>query len=214
VAFNPVITELTTAATDIVLALVSLTCVALLNRYRSGHRRRVGIWSWVFGLLAFASLLGALAHGLDLAATTRSWLWRPLYLSLGLVVAMFVVGAVFDFQGERAARISLLPMLGLGLGFFMTTQIASDSFLIFVAYEAVAMLAALCMYTVLALKRQLDGANIIAAGILLNIVAAVIQASGAISVTIVVPFDHNGVFHFVQIVALATLFRGLAKSMS
>jgi hypothetical protein len=76
------------------------------------------------------------------------------------------------------------------------------------------MLAALGMYMSLALKRQLKGAVTIAAGIVLNIIAVAIQASGSISLTIVVPFDHNGVFHLVQIVALVVLTLGLARSMS
>lgn len=212
--FNPVITELTTAATDAVIAMVSLGCIAVMNRHRAEHQLRVDIWLSVFGLLTFASVLGALAHGLDLSSMTQSWLWRPLFLSLGLVVAMFVVGAVFDFKGALAARAVLLPMLVLALGFFIVTQVSSGTFLVFVAYEAVAMLAVLGMYMSLALKRQLEGASIIATGIALNIVAAAIQASASISLTIVVPFDHNGVFHLVQIMALVVLALGLSKSMS
>jgi hypothetical protein len=212
-AFNPVITELTTAATDALIAVVALLCVALLNRYRSECRWRVRIWTWVFGLLALASVLGALAHGLDLALTVRTWLWRPLYLSLGLVVALFVVGAVGDFTGKQAVRLALVPMLGLALGFFVITQVATGSFLVFVVYEALAMLTALVMYLLLAVKRQLAGAGIIAAGILLNIAAAAVQAVDSISITIVVPFDHNGVFHLVQIVALTVLTAGLVRGM-
>jgi len=192
--FNPELTELTTAGADAVIAVISLVCLVVLGRYRVEHRWRAGIWSWVFGLLVFASVLGTIAHGLELTSTTQEWLWRPLFLSLGLVVALFVVGAVFDFKGKPAARISMIPMLGLALGFFAVTQIASDTFLIFVAYEAVAMLAVLGMYLLLALKGQLKGAAIIATGIVLNIVAAGIQASETISLTMVVPFDHNGVF--------------------
>jgi hypothetical protein len=212
-ALNPVLTALTTAATDGLIALVSLVCMAALNRYRMGHRWRVSVWSWVFGLLAFASVFGALAHGLDLAPTTRAWLWRPLYLSLGLVVALFVVGAVSDLHGEKAARRTLIPMLCLALGFFVVTQFVTGSFLVFVVYEGLAMLAALGMYLSLTLKRQLVGAGTIAAGILLNIAAAAIQSVDSIAVTIVVPFDHNGVFHLVQIAALIALAAGLLRSM-
>lgn len=204
-------TELTTAATDALLAAVSLACMVVLIKHRAGQRRRFLIWSWVFGLLAFASLLGAVAHGLDLGPAAREWLWRPLFLSLGLVVALFVVGAVFDFRGERAARTVLVPMLVLGVGFFGVTQVLSGSFLVFVAYEAVAMLTALGMYLLLASRRQLEGAGVIAAGILLNIAAAAVQASN-FSLTIVVPLDHNGVFHLVQIVALVVLTRGLSHN--
>jgi hypothetical protein len=212
--FNPAITELTTAATDILIAVVASACMVVLRRRRGMYKQRVAIWSWVFGLLAFASLLGALAHGLNLSSTAQSWLWRPLYLCLGLVVAMFVVGAVFDLKGENAARAWLVPMLVLALVFFTITQIGSDSFRLFVVYEALAMLGALGIYLFLALKRRLAGAGTVAAGILLNIVAAAIQSTGTISVTIIVPLDHNGVFHLVQILALVVLTRGLARGMA
>ncbi len=212
--FNPAITEVTTAATDALLAVAALGCIAVLRRGRNRHRQRVAVWSWVFGLLTFASLVGAIAHGLDLSSTVQSWLWRPLFLSLGLVVAMFVVGAVFDLKGESAARAWLVPMLVLALGFFTITQIGSGSFRAFVDYEALAMLGALGIYLLLALKRRLPGAGTVAAGILLNIVAAAIQSTDTISLTIIVPFDHNGVFHLVQIVALVVLTRGLARGMA
>ena len=212
--FNPAITELTTAATDTLITIVALGCIAVLRRGSNRHRQRVAVWSWVFGLLAFASLVGALAHGLDLSSTAQSWLWRPLYLSLGLVVAMFVVGAVFDLKGESAARAWLIPMLVLALVFFTVTQVGSGSFWAFVVYEALAMLGALGIYLLLALKRRLAGAGTVAAAILLNIVAAAIQSTGNITLTIVVPFDHNGVFHLVQIVALVVLTRGLARGMA
>jgi hypothetical protein len=211
--FNPLLTELTTAATDVLIAGVALACIAVLRRHKVRQPLRVGIWTWVFGLLALASLLGAVAHGLDLSATVRAWLWRPLFLCLGLGVALFVVGAVFDFSGEGAARKALAPLLGLGLGFFLFTEILSGTFLVFVAYEAMAMLAALGMYLSLSAKRRLAGAGVVAAGIALNIAAAAIQASGSINVTLFVPFDHNGVFHLVQVLALVVLAVGLLRGM-
>lgn len=212
-ALNPIITELTTAATDVLIALVALSCAAALNRHRTANPWRVLVWTWVFGLLVFASALGALAHGLELTPALRAWLWRPLYLSLGLVVAMFLVAAISDFIGEKAARVAVLPLLVLAFGFFLVTQLSTGSFLVFVAYEALAMLAALGMYLSLALRRQLAGAGSIAAGILLNLAAVAIQAVDSIAVTIIVPFDHNGVFHLVQVAALIVLTAGLARSM-
>jgi len=213
VIFNPSLTELTTAATDAVIAVASLGCISVLRRYRVQHETRVRIWTWVFGLLAIASLLGALAHGLDLATAVRSWLWRPLYLSLGLVVALFVIAAVFDLRGETAARRLLLPLLALAFAFFALTQVGTGSFRIFIAYEAVAMLVALGVYGWLAFRKELEGSGIIAAGIVLNLLAAAVQASGSVSLTLVVPFDHNGVFHLLQLIALVVLTIGLVRGM-
>ena len=212
-ALNPELTELTTAATDALLALLSCACLVILWPCRASNRWRWGIWSAVFALLAIASLLGAVAHGLDLSAEMRAWLWRPLYLSLGFVVALFCVGAVFDYGGQRAARFALLPMLALGFGFFLLTQLTTGSFLLFVVYEAVAMLAALVMYLLLSVKHHVDGAGLITLAIVLNMVAAGIQASGTVSLSLGVPLDHNGVFHLVQLVAIALLMPGLVRGM-
>ena len=211
--FNPSITELTTAATDAAIALVAAGCIMVLNRYRARQPRRVQIWTWVFGLLVLASVLGALAHGLDLSATVHAWLWRPLYLTLGLIVAMFVVAALYDFKGEQAARRALVPMLVLAFGFFAITLVGSVTFRVFLAYEALAMLAALGIYLRLAQTGRLAGSGLIAAGILLNLVAAVIQASGAITLILIEPFDHNGVFHLVQMVTLVVLTIGLGRGI-
>lgn len=212
-AFNPEITELTTAATDAVIAVLATGCLGFLARFRAAAPWRVGLWCWVFGLLALAATLGAIAHGFDLSASVRDWLWRPLFLALGLVVALFVVGAVHDLRGQSAARRALVPMVVVGAGFFAVTEIVSGSFLVFVIYEAAAMLAALGMYAVLTARRRLPGAAVITAGIVLNIIAAAIQATGTASVTIVVPFDYNGVFHFVQMAALVVMTIGLARGM-
>jgi hypothetical protein len=210
-AFNPEVTELTTAATDAAIAGLSLGCMAFLRRRRAHRPQRATIWSWVFGLLVVASLLGVVAHGLDLTAGAEAWLWRPLYLSLGLVVALFVVGALYDAGGEQTARRALPPLLALGVAFFVVTQVASGTFIVFVVYEAVAILLALGLYVGLAVRRRLAGAGIVAAGIVLNLVAAGVQATETVSLTIVVPFDHNGVFHFVQMAALVVMTAGLAR---
>jgi hypothetical protein len=213
VTLNPEITELTTAATDATIGVLSLACMAALRRHRAGSSRRVAIWSGVFALLTVAAVLGAVAHGFDVSESIRAWLWRPLFLSLGLVVALFLVGAVHDFRGEAAGRMALLPMLGLGVGFFAVTELVSGAFMVFVLYEAVAMLAAFGMYAALSLQRRLAGAGVVALGIVLNIVAAAVQATGTVSLTIVVPFDHNGVFHLVQMLAVIVLTVGLLRGM-
>jgi hypothetical protein len=213
VQLNPVSTELTTAATDVLIAATAGICVVLLQRWRERDRWKVGVWSWVFGLLAVAALLGAAVHGLVLSARLQTLLWQPLFLSLGLVVALFVVAAMYDWRGREGARRALPIMLVVALLFYATTRLASGTFLAFVLYEAAAMLFALAIYMALATRSSMEGAGWIAAGIGLNLVAAAIQASGVVSVTIIWRFDHNGVFHLVQIVAIMVLMRGLAKSL-
>ncbi len=88
-ALNPMPTELTTAATDAILALLALICIRWLGARRSADPGKVTLWILVLALLAVASVLGAVAHGFDLSSDTLYLLWQPLFLSLGLVVALF-----------------------------------------------------------------------------------------------------------------------------
>jgi hypothetical protein len=209
---NPSAIELTTSATDAILALLCFGIAWQLARMRVTLHWKRGLWRWVFGLLGLASALGAVAHGLDLSGELRRIVWWPLYLSLGLTVALFVLGGIYDWQGETTAR-ALLPWgVGVGAGFAALTQALGGAFLVFVVYEAVAMAAALTIYVVLSTSGRRPGAGLMAAGIALSIAAAAVQAS-ALRVHLFVPLDHNGLFHLVQMIAAVALAHGVRAGL-
>jgi len=212
--FTSVPTEQTTALTDAMLVMLAIGCLASLRRDRDRDSWKVDLWSWVLGLLALAAGLGAVAHGFEMGEGLRTLLWQPLFLSLGLVVALFVVAAIHDWKGRAPSRRALPVMLAVGVAFFAVTRVVSGSFLVFVAYEAVAMVFALVVYVTLAARQRLPAAGIVALAIVLNIIAAGIQASGTVHLTLGVPFDHNGVFHLVQMVAVVVLVAGLRRGLT
>jgi len=205
-------TELTTAATDAVLGVLCLAVLWRLAVLRVSATWKRGLWCWVFGLLTIACVLGTVVHGLELPEPVRVGLWHPLNLSLGLTVGLFLVGGVYDWRGEGAARALLPWAMALGVGFFVITQFLGGLFLTFVIYEAAALTATLAMYIALGTAGRLPGAGTVALGIGLSIVAAAIQAS-TLSVRVIVPFDHNGLFHLVQLVATAVLAIGLRRGL-
>jgi hypothetical protein len=201
-------TELTTAATDLLLAVECVVIAVWFAPRPYADRFRAVLWYWVFGLTATASLLGAIAHGFAFSEPVLSRLWMPLYLSLGMVVALFVVGAIHDWCG-RLLAMRLVPWaLATGMAFFAITQLRDEAFTIFVLYEAAAMVSAFAIYVVLVLKQRLPGAGRVAAAIALNLAAAAVQAS-SLKLNFIVPLDHNGLFHVIQILAVAVLGAGL-----
>jgi hypothetical protein len=58
--------------------ILSLIMVAYLRMNVTGDRWRSGLWCWVLGLLAFASSLGAVAHGFEISPATPTLL-KPRY---------------------------------------------------------------------------------------------------------------------------------------
>ena len=209
IQFIDIPTEQTTALTDAILAVVAIVAGACLLRVNHPESWKITLWAWAFGLLALAAILGTISHGFKLTPNIQTLLWRPLFLALGLLVALLMVGAVYDVWGLAAAQQMLPVMLIIGILFFCTTLIWPDTFVGFIIYGAVAMSFVLASYTWLALTGGLDGAWFIAAGILVTIIAIGVQAGESVSFTLIWQFDHNGVYHLIQMVGVLLLVAGL-----
>ena len=97
-------TEQTTAATDLLVFSVALISVGLMIIQPAAEPMKSIIWSTAFSLIAAASLLGALAHGIVLSDKFHGRIWHVLNLCLGLAVSLFVVGVVHDLIGVSAAK--------------------------------------------------------------------------------------------------------------
>lgn len=201
-------TEQTTAATDLLIGILAIASLAYLWRRGPAGLRGL-LWRGVFVLLAVASLLGAIAHGIVLSEPVFESLWRVIYLALALVVAVFLLAAIRDVYGDRPARRASPVLLVVAMAFFGWFVANPEIFRPFVLYEAVAMLLSLAGFLWLTWKRSLAGSGWIAASIAVNIAAAAVQASGSVSFTLIWPFDHNGVFHLVQMLGIVLLVRGL-----
>ena len=212
--FIKVPAERTTAITDLLLAAVALGGIFFLHLGRTDYNDyfRTAIWSAAIGSIGLAAFLGAAAHGLVLAPSLHQRLWQILNLALALAGGLFVVGVVFDLWGMSASWKTLPFMLLVSLGFYAATLLYPGIFFVFIVFEGLVLIFSFGAYVFLALRGELEGAGLMAAGILVSIIAAVIQAGKSISLTLIWQFDHNGIYHLVQTVGLVLLLIGLRCS--
>jgi hypothetical protein len=207
-ALNPSVTEITTGATGALLGTVVILALVALRRVTPPSPRRT-VWTAAFTAFASAAFLGTVVHGLDLAPALNQGLWQPLYLLLGLALALFTVGAQADWRGWESARHWLPFALAGAAGFYVMTLIRHGDYLVFVLFEGAALLWALGVYLSLARARR-PGATMMALGLLLSIVAGALQAS-TLRVTIGWPFDHNSLYHVGQLGGVLALMLGLRE---
>ncbi|MEF3274492.1 MAG: hypothetical protein K6356_08850 [Chloroflexus sp.] len=198
--------EQTSAATDLLLVLAALVSI---QRLRGGASWRRRLWQAVFTLLAASGLLGAIVHGVRLSLSASERLWQPLNLLLALTIALFTTSAVSDRWGKHAGQRTFPVLICIAPGFVWFSRRLQRGFLAFIAYELVAMIAALAIYADLTHRRQLLGAGRITIGILMTMLAASVQTSSLELVIGTIPFDHNGLFHLVQLAALPLLVEGV-----
>lgn len=205
-------TERTTAATDALLAVAALVVFVLL-RGRTPASFGRSVWLAALACMIVASAIGVVAHGLALSDRTRELLWQPLYLALGVTMALFVVGAVRDWRGDRAGRRLLPPMLVVALAFYGVTRATGGDFLAFVLFEAAALGFALGVYAWLAARQRRPGAAAMAAALAVSLAAGAVQAADLGTIRLLWDFDHNGLFHLVQLAGLALLAAGLRRTL-
>jgi len=208
--FIEIPTEQTTAITDILLAVAAALFIFLIraNSNKSDSKKTL-IWSVAFGFLAVAAALGAIAHGIKMTKELNALIWHPINLCLGLTVAFFTAGVIYDINRFNIAGYVLVLLIISSLLFFIVTLIIPGSFLIFILYEALAMIFALVSYLILAFRGKLRGAWLMSGGILISVLASVIQAMGTFQITLIWEFDYNGLFHILQILGLLFLSAGL-----
>ena len=203
-------TEQSTAFTDLILAVTAgFISIILWKKGCIADRKKAGIWTWTIGLLALASLIGALAHGFKMTEQTNYILWQPLNLSLGIMISLIAVAVVYDLKNSSLPGSVLPIMVGLGVVFYGITLIIPGRFIVFIVYEAVIMLFALISYLMMAFRGKPKGSSIMVSGIFVTILAAVIQAVDSLKLDFIWHFDHNGLFHIVQMLGLLILLKGL-----
>jgi hypothetical protein len=122
--------------------------------------------------------------------------------------------AATDAVLARAARHVLVPMLAAAVVFYGVTRLTGGDFLAFVIYEAAALLFSLLVYLRLASRERRPGAAAMAAALAVSLAAGAVQASDPGANRLLWEFDHNGLFHLVQLLGLALMVAGLRRLLA
>lgn len=169
---------------------------------------KVGLWVWVFASLTFAAVLGVITHALRLEPRVKDRMGKVLNVTLAVGIALFVVGAVYDQWGSAAAR----PIAPIVIGAALLLSVLEE-FPRMVrtvgAYRALTMVFSLMLYAAMALGGQLPGATWMALAVLCTIIGTVVQAARIPSHPLFERFDHNGVCHVIQMIAVGMLINGI-----
>jgi hypothetical protein len=190
------ISEPMTLATDYLLAAGAAVMGTLALRRAAGEDSRRW-WGVAFIALALAAALGGTHHGFGLQV-----LWKPTLLVLGIASAGMVAGsAVATTRGM--GRLALLALAAAKLALYWIWVWRDDRFIFAVADTGFAFL-------VLALLHYLNcrraGSVWILAGVAVSVAAAAVQASG---IDLHRHFNHNDLYHLVQLGALLLYYRGV-----
>ena len=211
--WNPLITERTTAATDILLFVLAVYyCWRLYSRPVIDFKKR-RYWVLMIAATGIAALLGAVDHGFNWSEQTRELIWQPLNLSLGFVIAFFVQGSIHEKWGVKVSDQFLPWAIFAAVAFYVFTLLSNGSFIVFIGYQGLGMLFSLVVFLGLYIRFRKRYLLYMIAGIVISIFAAVVQGTGSLNFTLIWPFDHNGSFHLIQAISSIFIFKSLTSSL-
>jgi hypothetical protein len=190
------IAEPVTMLTDYALGGVSGALGLLILK---NHAMSARLWGIAFSALAVAAFLGGTFHGFQAA-----WTWKPTVLAVGIASFGMLAGSAYATTSGNVRR-ALLAAAALKLVFYEAWMLGHDDFIFVVADTASAMLAVAALH-LLALGNP--ATRWILGGVAVSLIAAGIQAG---KLALHQHFNHNDLYHVVQIAAMALYYAGARR---
>ncbi|HEY9640878.1 MAG TPA: hypothetical protein V6C57_10370 [Coleofasciculaceae cyanobacterium] len=205
------ITEPMTMLTD--YAIAAETAYFSVVLLRVGHYRQqvsMQLWSAAFCCVAIAALLGGTCHGflLGLENATVLLLWHLMLNLLGLASCFMLLSScksVLPRRWQLWAWLLVGSKSFIYLSWMAVRPNTQDAFAYGVIDYFSAMLLVLILQAGAAVYSNSKGAIWIIFGIVTSGVAIALQAS---SLSLFQHFNHNDLYHLVQMVALYGFYRG------
>lgn len=194
--------------TDYVLGVVSLLLAQRLLRLAGkGPRIPLLFWAAAFLSTAFGAFTGGTVHGLgqNFAPAVNTILWKATVFSIGFSGFFMLSAALIGSLPARVVSAGL-ALAAVKLVTYLWWMAGHDDFRYVIYDYGSAMVLVLVIQTARFFKEeQRKSAAWISAGILVSFLAAGIQASGF---ALHPHFNHNDLFHAVQMGGLYLLYRG------
>ncbi len=201
------ISEPMTMATDYLLAALAL--IFSVRSWRTGQHSGqtcIRLWSAAFFMLALGAMFGGTSHGfaLHLNPQAQKILWKATVYSIGLASFFMLSGTIIASVSSFARRILLFVALAqlAAYGYWMASH---DDFFFVVLDYVPAMVLIIVLQVYVLVQSRARSAPWLLAGIALSFLASGIQVS---RLALHTHFNHNDLYHVVQMVATYVLYRG------
>jgi hypothetical protein len=177
-----------------VLTDYALAAVSVVLGFRLLERRK--FWALAFLALALGALLGGTWHGF----WQSDALWKATTLSVGVASFGMVVGSALQTTRGAVLR-TLVALAAIKWALYTAWMIGHDDFIWVVLDTGVALLIVGALYL-----WRFNGWML--AGVAVSVLAGAAQASG---IRLHEHFNHNDLYHVIQIGAMLAFYRGLKE---
>ena len=184
--------------TDYILSAASI--VFAVRLWQAGVRP----WALAFAFTAMGSLLGGTYHGIgpQLDPRVDAALWKLTVYTIGLASFFLLTGAAVAATTGKTRRALVLTAV-LKFVAYATWMIQHDYFIYVIVDYGLSLIIIAALYTIA--WRRSAASPAVLSSIALAVIAAIVQQS---RVSLHPNFDHNALYHVIQLASLWMLYRG------
>jgi hypothetical protein len=204
---KPIIYEPTTFITDLILAGMG---VYFANRLADVYWQTFHPFHYnlTIGLYMFAlgAFLGGISHGFGphFSLTIKDIVWKGALVMVGLTTCYMLLSAFSAaFPYERYKLLRWIAFLATGVYIFII--IRDSNFANVIRFYAPAMIIVFLLMLYLYMDGNSPGSGYFLLGLIITLAGAAVQQSGF---TVHKHFNHNDLFHVIQMIGLWYLYKG------
>jgi hypothetical protein len=170
---------------------------------KSEHQRSRAYWGAACLVLGISALLGGTYHGFQQSIPNfaASWFWKFTVLLIGLASFCMLAGSA-TATSAGALRKGIFAFAIVKLAAYEGWMLRHDQFVWAIFDTASTMAVVLVLH---AARHRMPGSRWILAGVAASAAAALAQSSG---LDLHEHFNHNDLYHVIQIVAIALFYLG------
>ncbi|MCH6560395.1 hypothetical protein IH799_08600 [candidate division KSB1 bacterium] len=201
------ITEPTTMLTDYLLGLFTvILAVRLFKLNENQQENSILLWAGALVATAIAAFLGGTSHGfaLHFSDFAKTAIWKATVYSIGLASFFMLSGTLFAAVANPLRKL-LLGLVLLKFLVYAGWMISHDEFKYVIFDYAPAMFGVVLLQLYAYSRWKHKSAVWLISGVVVSFAAAGIQMSGF---TIHQHFNHNDLYHVIQMGAIYLLYRG------
>ncbi|HUQ27914.1 MAG TPA: hypothetical protein VM051_04940 [Usitatibacter sp.] len=198
------ISEPMTLVTDYLLAALTLF-LAWRLRVRASRQRARKAWALAFLALGTGAALGGTWHGFTaIDPTLRAVLWKATVLAIGVASAAMIFGSARAMANPRLRRVLAAFAIAV-FAVYAGWMLFHDAYVFVVVDTAVAMAIVAALHAFPSAAWRSPGSRWMVGAVALSAIAAAVQASRWAPHP---AFNHNDLYHVLQMVAMALFYAG------
>lgn len=191
-----------TAITDFMITAEIALLIGLLSR-DAGWFHNQKYWITALILLGVAALLGGVAHGFNLFE-----MFVGIYLCLAGIIGAICLAALSDGYGDATAQRWRNWIIGGAVIFYGMTLLYPHLLFVYTIIGGFILAPILLVYIRLWQQHPGRGDGYLLAGIMITL-AGFAGNAFRVHLTMIWQFNHNDVYHLVQMVAIAYFYLGI-----